>query len=36
MIVVITIDAYPFLAYSDLAYHPVDTEIDAFWLFSAT
>ena len=32
MVVVITVDAYPFLAVSDLTCQPEDTGIDIVWL----
>ena len=32
MVVVISVDAYPFLAFSDLTCHLVDTGIGVFWL----
>ena len=35
MVVVIAIDAYTSVAYSDLTYHHEDTGIDVFWLLSA-
>ena len=36
VIVVISVDTYPFLAFLDLAYHLEDTRIGAFWLHCAT
>ena len=36
MVAVISVEAYPFLAFSDLACHHEDTGIDAFWLHCAT
>ena len=35
MIAVISIDAYPFFAFSDLTFHSEDTEIGVFWLCCA-
>ena len=32
MVAVISVDAYSFLAFSDLNCHSEDTGIDAFWL----
>ena len=32
VVAVITVDAYPFLAFSNLTCHPEDTGIDIFWL----
>ena len=32
MVVVISVDAYPFLAFLDLACHLEDTGIGVFWL----
>ena len=32
MVDVISVDAYPFLAFSDLTCHVEDTGIDVFWL----
>ena len=31
VVAVISVDAYPFLAFSDLTYHLEDTGIGAFW-----
>ena len=36
MVPVIKVDAYPFLALSDLTCHPKDTGIGVFWLHCAT
>ena len=36
VVAVISVDAYPFLAFSDLTYHLEDTGIGAFWLDCAT
>ena len=35
VVAVITVDAYPFLAFSDLTYHFEDTGIGVFWLHCA-
>ena len=35
VVAVISVDAYPILAFSDLAYHLEDTGIGAFWLLCA-
>ena len=35
MVAVISVDAYPFLAFSDLTCHPEDTAISVFWLHCA-
>ena len=35
MVAVISVDAYPFLGFSDLTCHLEDTGIGAFWLHSA-
>ena len=35
-VAVISVDAYPFLAFSDLTCHLEDTEISVFWLHGAT
>ena len=35
MVVLISVDAYPFLAFSDLICHPEDTGIGVFWLHCA-
>ena len=35
VVAVISVDAYPFLAFSDLTCHLEDTEIGVFWLHSA-
>ena len=35
VVAVISVDAYPFLAFSDLAYHLEDTGIGVFWLLCA-
>ena len=32
VVVVISVDAYPFLAFSDLTFHLEDTGIGVFWL----
>ena len=32
----INVDAYPFLAFSDLTCHVEDTGIGVFWLYCAT
>ena len=36
VVAVISADAYPFLAFSDLTCHLEDTRIGAFWLLYAT
>ena len=36
VVAVISVDAYPFLAFSDLTCHLEDTGISAFWLYYAT
>ena len=36
VVAVINVDAYPFLAFSDLTCHLQDTEIGVFWLHCAT
>ena len=36
VVAVISFDAYPFLAFSDVTYHLKDTEIEVFWLHCAT
>ena len=36
VVVVISVDAYPFLAFSEVTYHLEDTEIGVFWLHCAT
>ena len=36
LVAVISVDAYPFLAFSDLTYHLKDTGIAVFWLHCAT
>ena len=36
VVAVISVDAYPFLAFSDLTCHLEDTEIGVFWLHCAT
>ena len=36
MVAIININAYPFLAFSDLTFHHTDTGIGVFWLLSAT
>ena len=36
VVAVISVDAYPFLAFSDLTCHLEDTEIGIFWLHCAT
>ena len=36
VVAVISVDAYPFLAFSDLTYHLEDMGIGVFWLHSAT
>ena len=36
MVAVIIVDAYVFLAFSDLIYHLKDTGIGVFWLHCAT
>ena len=35
VVVVISVDAYPFLVFSDLACHPEDTGIGVFWMHIA-
>ena len=35
MLIVISVDAYPFLAFSDLTCHLEDTGISVFWLHCA-
>ena len=35
-VAVISVDAYSFLAFLDLTYHPEDTAIGVFWLHCAT
>ena len=35
VVAVISVDTYPFLAFSDLTCHPDDTGIGVFWLYSA-
>ena len=35
MVAVISVDAYPFLAFLDLTYHLEDTGILVFWLHCA-
>ena len=35
VVAVISVDAYPFLAFSDLTCHLEDTEIGVFWLHCA-
>ena len=35
MVAVISVDAYPFLAFSDLNYHLEDKGIGVFWLHCA-
>ena len=35
MLAVISVDAYPFLAFSDLTCHLEDTGMSVFWLRSA-
>ena len=35
MVAVISVDAYPFLAFSDLTCHHEDTGIGVFWLHFA-
>ena len=35
VVVVISVDAYPFLAFSDLTCHLEDTGIGVFWLHCA-
>ena len=35
VVAVISVDAYPFLAFSDLTCHLEDTGIGAFWLHCA-
>ena len=36
VVTVISVEAFPFLAFSDLTYHLEDTGIGAFWLDCAT
>ena len=36
MVAVISVDAYPFLAFSDLTYHLEDMGIGVFWLHCAS
>ena len=36
MVTVISVDAYPFLAFSDLTYHLEVTGIGVFWLHCGT
>ena len=36
MVAVISVDAYPFLAFLDLTCHLDDTEIRVFWLHCVT
>ena len=36
VVAVISVDAYPFLAFSDLTCHLEDTGISVFWLHCAT
>ena len=36
VVAVISVDAYPFLAFSDLTFHLEDTGIGVFWLHCAT
>ena len=36
VVAVISVDAYPFLAFSDLICHLEDTGIGVFWLHCAT
>ena len=36
VLVVISVETYPFLTFSDLACHLEDTEIGVFWLHCAT
>ena len=36
MVAVISVDAYPLLAFSDLTCHLKDTGIGVFWLHGAT
>ena len=36
MVVVVSVDAYPFLAFSDLTCYLEDTVINVFWLHSAS
>ena len=36
MLAVVSVDAYPFLAFPDLSCHFEDTEIGVFWLHCAT
>ena len=35
MVAVISVDAYPFLAFSDLTCHPEDMRIGVIWLHCA-
>ena len=35
MVVVISVDAYPFLSFSDLTWHLEDTLTGVFWLYGA-
>ena len=35
MVAVVSVDAYHFLAFSDLTYHLEDTAIGVFWLYCA-
>ena len=35
MVAAISVDAYPFLDFSDLTCHPEDTGIGVFWLHCA-
>ena len=35
MVAVISVDAYPFLVFSDLTCHLEDTGIGVFWLYCA-
>ena len=35
VLAVISVDAYPFLAFSELTYHLDDREIGVFWLYCA-
>ena len=36
VVAVISVDAYPFLAFSDMTCHPEDMWISVFWLHCAT
>ena len=36
VVAIVSVDAYPFLAFSDLTCHLEDTEIGVFWLHCAT